>query len=182
MIHPFPLYLLRHGETEWNRQGRLQGRLDSPLTVQGRKQAEQQAATLAGITAPGYASPQGRAQDTARIILGPDFITDPRLVEIDVGDFTGARLDDLHRDHPGLFHDWLGWYDQTPNGEHFAALAVRCRAFLDDLTGPAVVVTHGVTLRMLRVLALGQGVAKLGDLPLRQGQVYHVEGGQHRAL
>ena len=64
------LYLLRHGETEWNVQGRLQGRLDSPLTERGQEQARRQAELLAALPPmAAWASPAGRAVATARIAL-----------------------------------------------------------------------------------------------------------------
>ncbi|MFN3314796.1 MAG: histidine phosphatase family protein, partial [Hyphomonas sp.] len=82
------LYLMRHGETRWNAEGRLQGQLDSPLTERGLWQARWQAALVAGVGGQRLASPQGRAVATAEIIFGArKFQTRPALAEIGLGAF-----------------------------------------------------------------------------------------------
>lgn len=182
MAYP-DLYLMRHGQTEWNVEERMQGRADSPLTALGRAQAGRLADLARDVLAGGevalYASSQGRAQETARIVFGDaPFHSDDRLVEIDVGDFTGARLADLYHSHPHLFTDeGMSWYDRTPNGEDFAALYTRTRSFLDDLTGPAMIVTHGVTLKMLRVVAMGLPLSELDEGVVAQGAIYRIANG-----
>ena len=175
------LYLIRHGQTEWNREGRLQGLLDSPLTDLGRDQARALAGLVGGIPAHRISSPQGRAVETARLLFGgEDFTTDARLAEIDIGAFTGHLFDDLRSAHPAVFHGArLAWYDRAPGGEHFAGLHARAAAFLDALPGPAVVVTHAITLRMLRSLAMGGGLDMLDAFPVEQGAVHVVRAGRH---
>ena len=176
------LYLMRHGQTVWNAQGRMQGWLDSPLTELGRRQAEWQAALVADVTgATRYASPLGRAQQTAAIVFGgADVIPDDRLREIDVGDFSGHCYPDLVAAHPHLFEGGrLAWYDRAPGGEGLAALRARAEAFLADLTGPALIVTHGITLRMLRLVALGRPDTLLEDMTVEQGAVHVIRAGQH---
>ena len=175
------LYLMRHGETEWNRQGRMQGRLDSALTDRGVEQARRQAQLIAEIDGTRYASPQGRAMQTAEIVFaGQPFTDDDRLCEIDVGTFAGRMFDDLRLRHPDLFtgapHDW---YDRTPEGENFARLEARCQDFLSALRAPSLIITHGITLRMLRILALGQPVARIGDLTVEQGAVHVIRNGAY---
>lgn len=178
------LYLMRHGQTEWNAQGRMQGRLDSPLTPLGVAQARRQAwllRDLSGIAR--YASPAGRAQQTARVVFGnAGYDSDARLDEIDIGAFAGRLGADLRAEHPELFAPdaGLSWYDHAPGGEHFAGLRARVRAFLADLPGPALIVTHGITLRMLRTEAMGLPLDLLNALPVLQGSVHLVSGGQHR--
>lgn len=184
----FPdLYLMRHGQTQWNVEERMQGRLDSPLTALGIKQAQRQARVIEGIGHAGiarFASPQGRAQQTAEIVFGAaDYTSDARLVEIDVGAFTGARVGDLQKIHPEIFHGpRLDWYNRTPDGEHFVALEDRVRGFLEELDGPAMIVTHGITLRMIRVVAMGLSIARIEEMPVRQGAVHLVREGRHREL
>ncbi len=175
------LYLIRHGETVWNRQGRLQGLLDSPLTGRGRAQARALAGLVAGIPADRISSPQGRAVQTARLLFGgDDFTTDARLTEIDIGSFTGHLFDDLRSAHPVLFDGpRLAWYDRAPGGEHFAGLHSRAAAFLNGLRGPAIIVTHAITLRMLRSLAMGGGPETLDGLPVEQGAIHVVRAGYH---
>ncbi|WP_040595953.1 histidine phosphatase family protein [Paracoccus zeaxanthinifaciens] len=172
---------MRHGETAWNVQDRLQGILDSPLTDRGIEQARRLAELSNGIAGRRISSPQGRAVATARIAFGQDFATDPRLSEIDVGDFTGRLLSDLRGEHPGIFIDDFGWYDRCPGGEGFARLATRCRSLLDDLDGPALIVTHGVTLRMLRCLILGLPIDRIGQGEARQGAIHAFRQG-HESL
>ena len=92
------LWVMRHGETEWNVAGRLQGRSDSALTARGRAQAARQARLVAAIRGKRVSSPQGRACDSARIVFaGQAFATDPRLAEICIGDWTGRSAAALRR-------------------------------------------------------------------------------------
>lgn len=178
------LFLIRHGQTVWNREERLQGRHDSNLTAAGRAQAEQLAEVVAAIEAERISSPQGRAVETARIVFGgAPFRQDPRLVEIDVGAFTGRCLPELRAEQPEIFAaPGLGWYDLCLSGEGFAALERRSRAFLADLTGPALIVGHGVSLRMIWAIATGAGIARLHEAPLEQGGILAVLDGKSRVL
>lgn len=186
MSRDFPeIFVLRHGETEWNAQGRMQGWLDSPLTARGRAQAARQADTLTtlgmferGDEVQFFVSPLGRTQQTADIALpGVTPNPDDRLREISVGDWEGQVLSDLKARHPERFReeDPLYWYDHAPGGEGYGALEYRCAMFLDELKAPAVIVTHGITSRMLRCLALGLSRDRLGELPGGQGVVHSVQ-------
>ncbi|MFC3568583.1 histidine phosphatase family protein [Paracoccus sp. TOH] len=177
------LYLMRHGQTEWNVQGRMQGRLDSLLTPLGVMQARRQGwlvRDLRGLTR--HASTAGRAQQTARIVFaGQDFVSDERLHEIDIGDFTGRLWHELRAERPELFAGGgLDWYDRAPQGEHFAGLEARVRSFLQDLTAPALIVTHGITLRMIRLVAMGLPRERLAEMPVAQGALHLVSRGRHR--
>ena len=179
------LYLMRHGQTEWNVQGRLQGLLDSPLTPLGLGQARRQAWLMRDLLhLPRYASTAGRAQQTARIVFaGLDFRSDERLQEIDIGDCTGLRLEEMRQRHAGGSGDgWPAWYDRAPGGEGLAGLESRVRAFLDDLDGPALIVTHGITLRMLRLLAMGRPIGRLPEMEVWQGAVHLVRAGRQQVF
>ena len=185
------LLILRHGETAWNRAGRLQGRFDSPLTEAGRAQAAAQNRLLHEAGAFGRAwhvSPQRRARETARIAakgLAPVMHSDPRLAEIGLGDWAGRPRAELAAAHPALFAPEaspLGWYDHAPGGEGLAALAERLTDFLEGLRAPSVVVTHGITSRVLRCLALGRPMADFGDMPGGQGVIYRVAEGRQERL
>jgi broad specificity phosphatase PhoE len=176
------LFLMRHGQTEWNACGRMQGRLDSVLTPLGRMQAQRQAWLLRDLTGLArYASTAGRAQQTACIAFGgADFISDARLHEIDIGLFTGRLGNELRAEHPQIFAGGvLDWYDRVPGGEHFSGLQARARAFLRALPGPALIVTHGITLRMLRLEAMGLPLDRLAEMPVLQGAVHLVSRGRH---
>ncbi|MBM3605600.1 MAG: histidine phosphatase family protein [Alphaproteobacteria bacterium] len=178
------LYLMRHGETAWNAEGRLQGALDAPLTPQGVRQALWQAQLVISVEGTRLCSPQGRARRTAELIWGEGrFRLDERLAEIGIGSFAGCLLSDLRRDEPDLFSGPpLAWYDRCPGGEGLEALARRCRQMLKALSGPTLVVSHGITLRMLRLVALGQPMSHLAEDELRQGAVHLVAAGRCRTL
>lgn len=184
------LYILRHGETYWNAENRMQGGLNSPLTEKGRAQATRQSELLAELSLDGFSafcSPQGRAFETAAIAVAnhiPTIRTDDRLREIGVGEWQGRVRDELQLEIP--MQDGpdgpIALYEHAPGGEGFDALETRCRAFLNDLSGPAVLVTHGITSRMLRTIILGQGREGLAMLPGGQGIVFHMKDGVQRQL
>lgn len=186
---PPELYILRHGETEWNVEGRLQGHHDSPLTERGRAQAAQQHRILASRDLAGFSfflSPLGRCLQTAGIALGGLATTariDDRLMEISVGRWETRLRADLFAE--GLIPDTDDApeiYERAPGGEGFHALETRCRAFLADLEGPAVVVTHGITSRMIRSLALRRDPSALLELAGGQGNVFHIRDGRSEEL
>ncbi|HBB85340.1 MAG TPA: histidine phosphatase family protein [Sulfitobacter sp.] len=187
MSHYPTLYILRHGETEWNLANRLQGHFDSSLTEKGRAQAMAQNAILQRCELSGFAalsSPQGRALTTAQIALagmGIEVGTDARLGEIGIGTWAGEERETLLRQTPAA-RDSYDLYEYAPEGEGFAALYQRCLAFLDSLTGPHVLVTHGITSRMLRLILLGQSPASLRDMQGGQGVVFCLERGQQKRL
>ena len=180
-----PLYILRHGETEWNASGRLQGNRHSPLTSLGRTQAREQRSILQTRDLTGFvalSSPQKRALETAHIAL-EGVITPvqpmPALREIGLGDWAGR--DRAHLIAQTCAVDGFDLYALAPNGEGFDALRNRCEMFLASLKAPAVLVTHGITSRMLRLVLTGQTTEKLREQPGGQGVVFHVENGrQHR--
>jgi broad specificity phosphatase PhoE len=181
--------ILRHGETEWNLEGRMQGDRDSALTETGRVQAERQGAILRGIGVDGwpwFSSPQGRAMTTARIAargLAVEIVPDARLREIGVGGWVGLLRGEIMARNPQLFGtDGLGWYDHAPGGEGLKALEQRARAFLQSLTGPAVIVTHGITSRVIRCVAQGLPVEAFDRLEGGQGVVFHIRKGESRLL
>ncbi len=179
------LFVLRHGETEWNVQSRLQGHLDSPLTALGVQQAKAQGQILRRLDVldlPVLASPSPRAMRTAELAL-PDTAIEPdaRLMEIGLGDWTGQTLDDIAATTPHVAQDTDPhlWKFSAPGGESLEDMVARCRSVLDRLTGPTILVTHGVTSRVLRSLALGLPPECLSDLPGGQGVVHHL--GPHGA-
>ncbi|CUH40812.1 Putative phosphoserine phosphatase 2 [Jannaschia seosinensis] len=166
-----PLYILRHGETEWNRAGRLQGTRDSDLTSEGRRQAARQGTILQSLPPICLArtSPQGRAAETARL-AGLRAQADARLAEIALGTWEGQHLADLAPPRG------IGWKFTAPGGETRARVEARLRALLDDLDGPTILVTHGVTSICLRGLLLGE--PDLDKLTDPQGTVHRILDGR----
>lgn len=165
------IYLLRHGETVWNRIGRLQGQIDVPLTRLGLSQADAMGRTLKEVlgTQPDHliSSPLGRTRQTASIVaehLGLHFDhieTDPRLMEITLGDFDGApgwdwinaqlSPEDLDRYHADR------WNFRYPNGESSQDVQNRVGPVLEEVRargGTSVIVAHGVVNKILRGLHL----------------------------
>lgn len=179
------IWFLRHGQTEWNAVGRIQGRLNSDLTEQGRADARKQAGLIAPFLdeveqgAGGiYASPQGRAQDTARIALGGrDYVVDARLAEINTGDWEGQLRADVA---PGGTD--IDAYAAAPGGEGMAALQARVEEFLSALTGPSIIVSHGILGKVLRAQACGLNATEMKALSNLQGCVYVLENGREEIL
>ena len=182
--------MLRHGQTEWNAAGRLQGHLDSPLTEIGVRQAQRQNETLLDYDLDGFrfiTSPQGRARKTAQLALAgivAEIETSEELKEINMGQWSGITRAEIAAERKIRLQDLgeLQIYDWTPGGETTAQLFARCARFLVQLTGPAVLVTHGMTSLCLRLCALGWGLDRLADLPREQGVVYRVKAGHHDEL
>jgi broad specificity phosphatase PhoE len=162
------LYYVRHGETEWNAEGRLQGHLDSQLTAAGCAQADRSAGILRelierdGRTFQDFdyvASPLGRAQTTMRRLraaLGLDpasYRVDARLAEVSYGRWDGFTYPELLlREQDGLAaRERDKWNFAPPGGESYADLLARVRAWHESVVRDSVVVAHGGTARALMV-------------------------------
>ncbi|MGB0799012.1 MAG: histidine phosphatase family protein [Planktomarina sp.] len=191
MTHMYPdLLVLRHGQTLWNSEHRMQGHLNSPLTALGVRQAQDQNAILADLNLDGfsyYSSPQGRAFQTAGLALAgiaTTITTSDLLMEVDMGIWSGKTLDEVLQEKGVAPQDYtdLDLYDWIPDGEGMSGLFERCRRFLGRLNGPSVIVTHGMTSRCLRAIALGKTLENITELPGGQGIVHCVKGGQHTTL
>ena len=147
---------VRHGETEWSRDGRHTGRTDVPLTAPGRAQAVALAAALRGWSFDRVlTSPLARAAETARL-AGYGEAAEPRaeLREWDYGAYEGRTTAEIREERPG----WTLWRDGVPGGETAADLAARVDRVLDDLggtDGAALVFAHGHSLRVLGARWLG---------------------------
>ena len=181
-----PIYILRHGQTVWNLEGRMQGSRDSPLTDLGQAQAARQGAILGRIGLPCgtefRVSPLGRTQQTARHALAgltEGFATDDRLRELSVGQCEGLTHPEIEDRFPGLIDPGkpLEWYFQCPGGESMASIRARVAELLGAVTGPTVLVTHGITSRFLRAALLDADWRDLGAPDGGQGVVYELRGG-----
>jgi len=188
------ILVLRHGQTEWNREGRHQGQRDSPLTDHGLQQARDQGTILAALDADwtgfdAFFSPQLRAARTAELALGAINKTgraDDRLKEVAFGAWEGRTPDEIERVQPGFEKarddDPFGVHFHSPGGENFAQMAARCQSFLSDLQRPTVIVCHGITSRVLRGLWLGTDSDGMSDLPGGQGCVFRLNDAGHTTL
>src|SRR6266404_2926598 len=183
------IYYIRHGETEWNADGRLQGTQDIPLNDLGRKQAANAGAILADLFARDgrseqslafVASPLGRARSTMKLVRGilrlppDDYAVDDRLREIGYGHWEGLTLAQMQLSEPEVFAKRQAdkWTVPPPGGESYASVQIRMRDWYDSLMMDTVAVAHGGTARALMV-ALGiETPASAADLTIEQGAVY----------
>jgi len=187
------LYFARHGETDWNRERRLQGQHDIPLNPLGRVQASRCGELLRALLerdgrAVGeydyVSSPLGRARETMELMraaLGLDpqaYRTDARLMEMSFGRWEGFTFAELQaREAAALAereHDKWGFV--LTGGESYAQLQVRVRAWYESMERDSVVSAHGGVCRALIAhLNLAEpGAASMGDIG--QGCVYVFDG------
>jgi broad specificity phosphatase PhoE len=183
------IYHLRHGETEWNAEGKLQGGQDIPLNDLGRAQAANAGGILAGLFARDgrseqslafVASPLGRARSTMELVRGAlklpiaGYALDDRLREIGYGDWEGSTLAQMQASDPAVFaaRQAEKWTVPPPGGESYASVQARMRDWYDQLKADTVAVAHGGTARALMV-ALGIETSdSAADLTIEQGAVY----------
>lgn len=184
------IYLVRHGETDWNRDLRLQGILDVGLNEVGMRQGRRIAkrfSSMRGLKV--YTSPLRRALHTATLLpsYGRDcpVMVEPRLREIDHGAWTGLTMDRITRDFPEEFDRWQSRPDRVRprGGESLQEAYSRAAGFLNELTetsagSDALIVSHGVINALLVCAAWGAPLARLWDFPQPNAHVtvLRVEG------
>lgn len=163
------LWLVRHGETDWSRDGRHTSRTDLPLTPPGEEVARSLGERLrdVGFTLV-LTSPLARARDTARLAGFPDAHTEPDLVEWDYGEYEGITTPQIREGVP----NWTVWTHPCPGGEsaeqvsrRFDRVVVKGRA----ASGRVLLFGHGHGLRALTARWLGQ--------PVAQGRHYKLDTG-----
>jgi broad specificity phosphatase PhoE len=192
------IYLALHGETEWNRERRFQGRLDSPLTTHGIEQAHRMGAALKRIIGHGKSwavasSPLGRAQTTARIIceaIGIDaehLELDERLAEIDLGSCAGLTREEVQTGRPGSLDgtNRYDWYFRSPDGESFDAVSARLCSWLNAVERrphPTIAVTHGVASRVLRGIYANLSIYASLGLEVTRDAVFLLADGRIKRL
>jgi probable phosphoglycerate mutase len=158
------LYIVRHGETDWNGEARLQGQADTDINERGRLQADRNGERLAEIVPnPSsfdfVASPLRRTCETmerirARLGLSPsDFRVDPRLMEVHFGDWQGFTYAELEARSPGCTAERTRskWRFVPPgvDAESYETMALRIRSWLDEIERPTICVTHGGVMRAI---------------------------------
>jgi broad specificity phosphatase PhoE len=159
---PTTIVMVRHGETDWNRERRFQGRADQPLNEAGRAQARELAELLRGEPVSAvYTSPLRRAGETAEILAG-NFGLQPQpldaLLEIDVGAWEGLTIDEVRATYPGRADgDWRSGWDE---GETYDELSRRVLPALVELGtkhegGHVLAVTHAGPLRAAIAASMG---------------------------
>jgi broad specificity phosphatase PhoE len=153
------LWLVRHGETEWSRDGRHTSHTDLPLTGEGRAAAESLRARLRG-TSFGLVltSPLQRARDTAQLAGFPDAHVDDNLVEWGYGEYEGVTTSDIRERAPG----WTVWTQPVPGGEVREEVGRRLDRVIAKVRahgGTALCFGHSHAMRALAARWLGEPVA-----------------------
>lgn len=184
---------MRHGQTVWNAQRRLQGRLDSPLTPTGVAQAQAFGERLATLVSDPtsvrvISSPLGRAWQTAVLAtagMGGDpaaIELDDRLMEHAFGAWEGLLWEDVQRDHAKALAARMAdkWNAPAPGGESYRDVADRVRPWLASLdpSGVTIAVCHGVTARVMRGLYAGMTQAETMALPEPQDRIFELTDGR----
>jgi len=157
--------LVRHGETEWSREGRHTGRTDIPLTARGREEAERVGAALRGRRfARVLVSPLQRARDTCALAGFGGAELRSELLEWDYGEYEGLTSAQIRERRP----DWFLWRDGCPGGEMPDQVGRRVDPVVELLGGggDALLVAHGHLLRVLASLWIGEPPAHGAHLAL----------------
>ncbi|MBT4354305.1 MAG: histidine phosphatase family protein [Rhodospirillaceae bacterium] len=159
------IYLFRHGETVWNKAKRLQGHKDTPLTLQGVKQAQAMGEKLSHVLKNiepkfFFSSPIGRAHQTATIIadsinFNTESITlEKKLKEITFGDWDGLNMEEILLDYELIWQKRTKdkWTFAPPNGESYEVASARVERFLKEIPEehPIIIVAHGSINKVIR--------------------------------
>lgn len=186
------VYFVRHGETDWNAEGRLQGQADTDINEKGRRQATRNGTLLAKLIPDPeafdfVASPLRRTCETmervrAAMGLDPnDFRTDSRLRELHFGDWQGFTYAELELRDPGSGARRVKdkWNFRPPGtlAESYQMLLERVRPFLSDVRSPTVCVTHGGIIRVLFRLVEDVSERACARLSVPQDRVLKYEDG-----
>ncbi len=194
-----PLYMLRHGETAWNTERRMQGTKNSALTERGRAQAIAMGRALKAELArePGptqfLRSPLGRTRETSEIvgrelgIVAGEWRDDPRLAELSYGEWEGFTWKEIEASHPNALSQWRadphGFC--PPGGETHFELRRRSEAALADIIAASVrtvVVSHGVSGAVLRGINLGLDAKAMFVLEKPQDAFFRLSHGAEERI
>ena len=183
-------YFVRHGQTGWNAEFRLQGQADTDMTHLGRSQAVRNGGRLAELVdSPEdfdfVASPLKRTCETMELIraemglLPLGYHTEPRLMEVHFGDWQGFTYEELEEKQPGCtaarFQDKWGFVAPGQGGESYRMLLDRVKPWLDAIEKPTVCVTHGGVIRILFRLVEDLPVADVAAMEITQEKVLRLK-------
>lgn len=183
------LHLVRHGETDINAAGRLQGCTDSILTKRGQRQADDLAlAALAWRPTAVYASPLRRAREVGERIAGltgAPLRIEPRLTEMNMGELEGITVQEMREGWPDLYAGWRRDASGVtmPGGESLPLVQGRAMAAFDELDAgfadadAVVAVTHNFTIRCIVAAVIGLPLGNINHLELALGSVSMVQTG-----
>jgi probable phosphoglycerate mutase len=177
------IYLFRHGETQWNVAGRMQGRLDSPLTDRGRQQALAHGRLVTQLMTPEccWVSSANRTRDTADLInrsLGVPLLYSDNLVERDCGRWSGKTLDEVRSEYPDDYsaRNVDAYYHRPGGGENIPDLVERFTSLLDQWQQPEClgIVTHGVVSRAVLGYFLDLSADQVGQIKHPNALLYEL--------
>ncbi|MDF4741927.1 histidine phosphatase family protein [Vibrio parahaemolyticus] len=183
------IFVLRHGETEFNADKKLQGHCDSSLTSKGSDQARRVGTTLKQYVENRpfrvYSSTLGRALQTSQIVCEElnysyeNLNKEPRLKEFSLGEWEQRTIPSLEQEVPNLLAQ-NDWYLQAPNCETYESVRERLSSWLSDVTHDEdiVVVSHGLTGIVLRGLLLGMDYTQVWQQDLPQDAFFIIEDGR----
>ncbi len=190
---PARVFLIRHGESTWNREHRIQGQSDPPLSDEGRRQADLLGHRLAGHDfAAFYASDLKRALETALQlgpVIGREPRPDPSLREVFLGEWEGLRTVDIAERYPRA---WASWreepdWDVVPGGEGAARFEARVAAAMDGIDndhrrGDVLVVTHGGVIQIALHRVLGRPGRGLFPFKIQNASISVLEKREGRTV
>lgn len=173
------IYFVRHGETIWNTLKIFQGRSNSPLTELGIEQAKKLSVFLKDIEFNKvYSSPQERAMQTTKLILGDrniDIVSIDEFQEINMGKVEGIPREDFEKNYPIEYHNfWNNAIDYNPSayeGESYQEILERVQIGLNKLinensSGNILVISHGVTLKAIFNIINEKGIDEFSKQPV----------------
>lgn len=185
------MYMIRHGQTDWNAEARLQGQKDIPLNALGREQARDNGLALGrllGVTVSDYdfvSSPLGRARETMELArsamgLSPDhYRIDERLVEISFGDWEGSTLRELKRTTPErVAARRASKWDFIPPGddaESYEILSWRIGSWMASVDRPTVCVCHGGVIRTVFRLIGDMSREEAAEIGIPQDRILRID-------
>ncbi|HCM0845553.1 TPA: histidine phosphatase family protein [Vibrio parahaemolyticus] len=183
------IFVLRHGETEFNADKKLQGHCNSSLTSKGSDQARRVGTTLKQYVENRpfrvYSSTLGRALQTSQIVCEElnysyeNLNKEPRLKEFSLGEWEQRTIPSLVKEIPNLLAQ-NDWYLQAPNCETYESVRERLSSWLSDVAHDEdiVVVSHGLTGIVLRGLLLGMDYTQVWQQDLPQDAFFIIEDGR----
>ena len=193
MVPDVPIYLIRHGQTDWNAEGRFQGQHDIPLNDIGRGQASRNGIllqSLIGDRVSDFAfvsSPMTRTRQTMELVrtamgLEPtSYGTNDALIELSFGDWEGHTLAELKALFPEAMHrreaDKWNFVPPGERAESYEILSWRVSGWLQSVNGPTVCVTHGGVMRSVIKLCAASGAIEASETDIRQDSILKPESG-----
>lgn len=193
MIPDVPIYLIRHGQTDWNAEGRFQGQHDIPLNDIGRGQASRNGLLLQSLIGDRQgdfafvSSPMTRTRQTMELVRGAmgldplAYATDDALVELCFGDWEGHTLAELKDLFPDAMRrreaDKWNFVPPGEKAESYEILSWRVSGWLQSVTGPTVCVTHGGVIRSVIKLCAVSGAIEASETDIRQDSILRLDAG-----